>query len=180
MSSNRKTNPNQVIKNAREAQDAKQATEENKAAVAPVEPTKEEQAKAEAEATKATEAKEKPEYTRYDREKWLEIIKDKEDNKLTAAQISEKYNVSSNSVYQWVNTFKNEKGGKNKKSEPSSKNMVKNAKKLKSLVDKELEDFDAKVKEAQEFVDNAEEARLEIEAKKEKYQLIIDTLEESK
>lgn len=195
-------NPKDVIAAAKAAQEAKleaaakaEAEAKKSEPKAPAEPTAKPDAepkapvstesdkavdaepKAEPEASKDSDSDDKKPRKRLKREEWVAILAKKEREGLTAAQIADEHGVTEGNVYQWASKLKSELEADAKEAEAnelSAANFVDYSLKLLQSVNKKLEAFDAKVAEAQAFIDNSAKERKFIEDSKIIY---IDNIE---
>ena len=181
----------QVIADARAAQEAKQAAaKEAEAAKAKADleggtaaPEAKEPDAKEPEASKtedkSKDTKVKHVYDRKTKAEWKAIISEMLNDGLEPATVSKRYNVSRGSIYKYKSELAAELAKDAEKEEAAKLTPLshaENTQKLLESVDAQLADFDAKVAEAQAIVDSAAEQRKIIENSKADYQQILDLL----
>lgn len=182
----------QVVADARAAQEAKQAAaKEAEAAKAKADlegGTAEPDAKEPEEVVEpeASKTEDKPKDTKvkhvFDRKtktEWKAIIAEMLNDNLEPATVSKRYNVSRGSIYKYKSELAAELAKDAEKVEAAKLTPLshaENTQKLLEGVDAQLVDFDAKVAEAQAIVDSAAEQRKIIEDSKADYQQMLDLL----
>ena len=150
-------NPNNVVAAARAAEEAKSVSNGSVG-------------------TPSVEAKAKPSKRKTAKE-WYSILEEMYRDNLSASEIASKYNVTESNVYQWRSKRKANLE-QQQTANLSSNSLVEDAKKLLAGIDEELKAFDEGIEEAKARVANAKEDRAKIEAKTDKFKLIIEAFEE--
>lgn len=176
----------QVIADARAAQEAKQAAAKEAEAVKAKADLEGGTAAPEAKEPEASKTEDKSKDTKvkhvYDRKtkaEWKAIISEMLNDGLEPATVSKRYNVSRGSIYKYKSELAAELAKDAEKEEAAKLTPLshaENTQKLLEGVDAQLADFDAKVAEAQAIVDSAAEQRKIIENSKADYQKILDLL----
>lgn len=133
--------------------------------------------KSEAEVAKEPVAKK---HIRRSKQKWLEILKAKEVNKLSASEVSEMYNVSEASIYSWANKLKKELIQESEIAKPiSPDSVINNLYKLIDNIDLDLAGFEKEVEAAQALVDNANSRRSVFTEAKNNYLAVIELMKKA-